>query len=178
MLAKFSENTFNKINDKEWLIEQHITLKKNLHEIADDLGDISSTTIAKYLKEFNIDIIANRSKSSGEQLLVQFIQENYNTEIIRNTKKLIKPKEIDIYLPKYKLAIEFNGRHWHSPELKGGETKWFEYHENKIRDCKEKGIELLHIWEDYGDYKKLIQDAINGDIENDLEKILLEVKWQ
>jgi hypothetical protein len=47
--------------------------------------------------------------SSQEKEIVSFLIENGITNIIENTKKLIPPYEIDIYLPEYNLAIEFDG---------------------------------------------------------------------
>jgi len=34
-----------------------------------------------------------------------------------NTRKIISPHEIDIYYPQFKLAIEYNGRRWHSEKI-------------------------------------------------------------
>lgn len=81
----------------------------------------------------------------------------YNlTTVIKNTRNLISPLELDIYLPEHNLAIEFNGLFWHS-ESQG---KYENYHLNKTNLCKEKGIELLHIFEDEWIYKKEIVKSI------------------
>ena len=52
------------------------------------------------------------------------------------------PKEIDLYLPDYKLGIEFNGLYWHSELFKDKN-----YHLNKTLQCEKKGIQLIHIFE-------------------------------
>lgn len=82
--------------------------------------------------------------SSGEDELFDYIKSlNPNLTIKRHTKSIIKPQEIDIYIPELKLAIEFNGVYWHS-------TKHIlekNYHLNKTKACEEKGIWLIHIWE-------------------------------
>lgn len=82
--------------------------------------------------------------SSGEDELFVFVRSlNPNLIIKRHTKSIIKPQEIDIYIPELKLAIEFNGVYWHS-------TKHIlekNYHLNKTKACEEKGIWLIHIWE-------------------------------
>lgn len=52
------------------------------------------------------------------------------------------PKELDIYLPEYKFAIEFNGLYWHS-ELFLDKN----YHLNKTIVCESNGIQLFHIFE-------------------------------
>ena len=65
-------------------------------------------------------------------------------EILTNTKNIISPLELDIYIPSKKLAIEFNGIIWHSENL-GNKSK--NYHLNKTLLCKEQGIKLIHIFE-------------------------------
>lgn len=60
------------------------------------------------------------------------------------SKKIIKPKELDIYIPSKKIAIEFNGVYWHS-EAQGKDK---DYHRNKWLSCKDKGVQLIQVWED------------------------------
>ena len=48
--------------------------------------------------------------SNKEKDLYTFIQSIYSNTIKYNTKQIIKPLELDIYLPDIKLAIEYNGR--------------------------------------------------------------------
>ena len=67
------------------------------------------------------------------------------TEIIINSRHIINPLELDIYIPDKKLAIEFNGLYWHS-EISGKKNKT--YHINKTNRCKQHGIRLIHIFED------------------------------
>ena len=65
-------------------------------------------------------------------------------EVLQNTKALTKPKEIDIYIPDKKIAIEFNGVYWHT-ENKGRGRR---FHYNKWKMCKDQGVQLITIWED------------------------------
>ncbi|MFA5586549.1 MAG: hypothetical protein WDA02_08405 [Saccharofermentanales bacterium] len=102
------------------------------------------------------------SKSGKEIKLFNFIKENYNGEIIENTKEIIKPYELDIYLPELNLAFEFNGLYWHN-EL----NKPNNYHKIKTDLCIEKNIQLIHIWEDDWDNK---QEIIKSIILNKLNK--------
>lgn len=51
---------------------------------------------------------------------------------------------MDIYIPKKKLAIEYNGVFWHSE--KAGKNKT--YHYDKWLAVKNAGIQLIQIWED------------------------------
>jgi hypothetical protein len=66
-----------------------------------------------------------------------------DVEAVFNDRSLIGPKELDIYLPDDNLAIEFNGVYWHTEDRVGKK-----YHYDKWRLCKDKGVQLLQIWED------------------------------
>jgi hypothetical protein len=72
-----------------------------------------------------------------------FIKENYNGEMISDCKNIIKPFEIDIYLPELKIGFEFNGVWWHSDKFK---QKNYHLNKNQISDTKD--IKLYSIWED------------------------------
>lgn len=60
-----------------------------------------------------------------------------------NTRKIISPLELDIYLPELHLAIEYNGTYWHSEQA----GKYKSYHVNKSFLCEQQGIHLIHIFE-------------------------------
>ena len=105
-------------------------------------------------------------KSKDEIKIHDFIKEHYNGEIITLSKKVIG-EELDIYLPEFKLAIEFNGLYWHN-EI----TKDKNYHKRKSDLCKDKGIQLIHIWEDDWNYK---QDIVKSMILNKLNKTSIKI---
>ena len=87
--------------------------------------------------------------SIAEKEILNFIKENYNDIILENHK--INNKELDIYLPKLKIGIEYNGLYWHS-ELHKNKN----YHKDKSEFFEKNGINLIHIWEDDWLYKKEI----------------------
>lgn len=97
----------------------------------------------------------NTNQSGTEMQLYEFIKNNFDGEILTNIKTIIKPSELDIYLPDLKLAFEFNGLYWHSESQKGKH-----YHYKKTNRCKDINIELLHIWEDDWVYKNDIIKSI------------------
>ena len=76
--------------------------------------------------------------SKQERQVADYIQTLYKDEIILNSRSIISPLELDIYLPDINLAIEYNGTYWHSLKPKG-------YHRNKTQRCKDLGIRLFHI---------------------------------
>lgn len=67
------------------------------------------------------------------------------TIVERNTRKIIAPLELDIYLPDHNIAVEFNGL-WSHSENSGNKDN--SYHLNKTKRCQEQGITLIHIFED------------------------------
>jgi hypothetical protein len=95
------------------------------------------------------------SQSIKEKELFEFIKSIYNNEIIQSYRDGL---EIDIYLPDLKIGFEFNGLYWHSEEWK---DKW--YHINKTNYFKERGIRIIHIWEDDWDNKT---EIIKSQIKN------------
>jgi len=88
--------------------------------------------------------------SSGEKELFKYISSVYNNKIICNSRNIIKPLELDIYIPDLKLAIEYNGIYYHSEKFNIDEN----YHLNKTLQCKNKNIRLIHIFEDEWVFKQ------------------------
>lgn len=88
---------------------------------------------------------------------------------IARDRSILKDRELDIYLPEKKLAIEFNGNYWHSSKFK---DKY--YHYNKSKDTALCGIRLIHIFEyEWNDtHKKQIINKMLHDISMDSRKIL------
>jgi hypothetical protein len=98
------------------------------------------------------------SKSIQQDEVFEFIRTIYDGDVIKNTKKIIYPKELDIYLPDKKLAIEFNGLYWHSEENVGSD-----YHVIKTNECEKKGIKLIHIFEDeWVSKKEIVKEKIKN----------------
>jgi len=98
----------------------------------------------------------NSFSTSGFELQLQeFIKENYIGDIILNSRKIISPYELDIYLPDLKLAFEFDGLYWHS-DLYVDKN----YHLMKTKMCEKIGIQLFHIFEDEWIYKQEIIKSI------------------
>ncbi len=98
--------------------------------------------------------------SNKEKEIVTFIKSFYNEPIIENDRQVIKPRELDIYLPNLNLAIEFNGSYWHSIEADCPK----DYHLMKSLLCREKNIRLIHIYEfeDIEEQKQLLKNLIQG----------------
>lgn len=109
-------------------------------------------------KDYLSDIEQHSAKinSKFQQEVYDFINMD---EAIQDTRSIIKPYELDIYIPSLKLAIECDGIYWHSKADKS-------YHLMKTKLCEELGIRLIHItdwqWTNKSDIiKSIINSALN-----------------
>ena len=85
-------------------------------------------------------------KSKGEEDVYNFIRTITTDKIIHGVggRKTIYPRELDIYVPSKKLAIEYDGLYWHSEAHGANRNSQLE----KTLLCDEKHIQLIHIFED------------------------------
>ncbi|MFW6281427.1 MAG: DUF7487 domain-containing protein [bacterium] len=119
---------------------------------------LSSYKNKKYtIKTYSGAIKTNGGSSNtsvAEKEIKDFIT-SLNIKVIENDRTILNGKEIDIYLPDYNLGIEYNGFFWHN--------KNFDYHFNKTKEAKEKGIHLIHVFEDeWRDKKEIVKSRIKA----------------
>jgi hypothetical protein len=102
--------------------------------------------------------------SIKEKELLEYIKSIYFGKVVSGYRDGL---EIDIYLPDLKLGLEFNGLYYHSSKFKEKN-----YHLNKTNYFKEKGIRIIHIWEDDWILRKnIIKSQINNILKINTEKI-------
>ena len=100
-----------------------------------------------------------RKVSKQESDIRSFIEDELGITTVTSNRSVISPYELDIYIPDHNLAIEFNGLYWHSTAVK----KDRKYHLRKTQMCEEKGIRLIHIYEDEWLYKsERIKDMLTS----------------
>jgi hypothetical protein len=155
---RYGEVSTNKINNprEQWQIDavssrenminyitHNFNHKPTVYELTKTLG-INESSIGRKIKEYDIanyvDLQPMHSKYEDE--LVDYVKSIYSGKLILNSKGIITPYELDIYIPEKKLAIEFNGNYWHSTIYK---DKY--YHQQKTIKCAKQGIRLIHIFE-------------------------------
>ena len=85
-----------------------------------------------------------KSIISKPEIELQDFIKSLGFKIKTNNRKILNGRELDIYIPELKKAIEFNGTYWHYSKKHFTPGK----HAKKSNLCKEKGIKLLHIRED------------------------------
>lgn len=124
---------------------------------------------ADHLRGTNCPICACGNTSQSEKDIVDYIKTLLKKEeIFVKDKTIIKPMEIDILIPEFRLGIEYDGLYWHSEER--GKNK--HYHLEKTILAKENGIKLIHIFEDeWLEHRGLVEDKICHMLHKDTDKI-------
>jgi hypothetical protein len=137
--------SFALLKDKVWLEQEY--KHKTTVQIAEQLG-VGHSTVSRFLIAHGIDRTNWTSVSGQETEVFDFIKSIYTGEILRNDRKIIYPRELDIVIPEHQLAIEFNGVFWHS-SLDDSKRK---AHVSKTEEAENVGYQVLHIysteWED------------------------------
>lgn len=87
------------------------------------------------------------------EIFIKNILDEHSIEYITNDRSILSGKELDIHIPSHNLAIECNGVYWHSLKPK-------DYHYKKWKNCKDRGIQLLSIWEDWIVHKPEVVKSI------------------
>ena len=102
---------------------------------------------------------AKEYNSRYESEIHTWLNSIYFDDIQVNTFGIIEDdtkKQLDFYIPKKNLAIEFNGDYWHSTNA--GKDK--NYHLNKTQLCQDQDIRLIHIFEHEWNLKKDVCKSI------------------
>jgi G:T-mismatch repair DNA endonuclease (very short patch repair protein) len=126
----------------------------------------TSSPLYKQLKKLEINYNKVKRFSLKEKIISSFL-DNLGIKYITNTKEIINPLELDIYIPEYKIAIEFNGIYWHSycPNIATNlKQQDLYYNKNrhliKTKECQKQGIKLFHIFENEWDKKEDIWKSV------------------
>ena len=98
---------------------------------------------------------AKQLYSNKEKELLNYVKSIYSGTIIENDRTVLSGKELDIYIPDKRVAIEFDGAYWHSNLFVNKN-----YHLDKTVKCQEKNIRLLHIYEGTWERKKDIYKSV------------------
>lgn len=120
-----------------------------------DLGVIPQTDLANLLgvglqrasvlvREYGLEDLVqfNCTQSEDERNLARWLENDLGCKVVTRDRQLLDGKEIDIYLPDYKIGIEYNGNYWHSYPVKD-----MKYHQDKSIQAAKVGIRLIHIFE-------------------------------
>jgi hypothetical protein len=96
-------------------------------------------------------------KKSGEKSLLDFLNSELNGKVVsRHNRTILDGKELDFYIPDLNVAIEYNGLYWHKESTRVSKN----YHLDKTKSCEEKGIKLIHVFENEWMQKQSIVKSI------------------
>jgi hypothetical protein len=109
--------------------------------------------ICPYCKETTKSMIQHQFAKEIKQLKFNLIVQEEKTGILSGRKQL------DIFLPEYNLAVEYNGNIWHTHKLKQDA----QYHFSRFKQCVDKDMKYIAFWSDeYLKHKQYILNIILG----------------
>ena len=118
---------------------------------------VANSTVYKYHKIHGLNLL-NPFGSYAEKEISDWLSAMQIGHVLHD-RTICRPKELDIYIPDHKLALEFDGLYWHSEEA--GKDK--SYHIDKTHECNKQEIELIHIFEDeWINNKDICKSIISG----------------
>lgn len=135
---------------------------------------IQSEVIKKKLNFASINEKSFETKKKNGTFRISHLEievKNFVESLGFHTEKFIISKdstrfEIDIYIPELQKGIEFNGCWFHSQNINRFKTMNSHdtaYHFNKYLTAKEKGIDLIQIWEDqWKNQQEIIKDVLKA----------------
>lgn len=159
LLERYGDIGPNRVNNPRTpeqikAVQQKENLKAFILEHS-DLGVIPQTDLATLLgiglqrasalvREYGLEDLVqfNCTQSEDERNLARWLQNDLGCKVVTRDRQLLDGKEIDIYLPDYKIGIEYNGNYWHSYPVKD-----MNYHQDKSIQAAKAGIRLIHIFE-------------------------------
>lgn len=131
---------------------------------SEEIREKARKTINKHCEQGYVFKKTNKSYTSKLESEIRSFVESLGFK----TEKYIIGKnetrfEIDVYVEQLNIGIEVNGCWWHSVSgLKKGRLT-SSYHFNKYLTAKEKGIDLIQIWEDQWLLKrKIVEDILKA----------------
>ena len=126
----------------KWINEK-FNGKVSLRDLAESLN-CAISSIGQKISKFGLE------QYIDYKVITSYIEDDIRVFCLKLNKNFLQKstwnelngQEIDIYNPNLKFGIELNGNYWHSELYKKSD-----YHQNKSLLAKEKGIDLIHIFE-------------------------------
>ena len=112
-----------------------------------------------------------RQTSFAEQAVFFYVKKAFPDTISRYKDIFANGMELDIYIPIYKIGIEYDGYHWHKKEKREREIR-------KYQICQKHGIKLIRIKEramdddNYGETADIIMSSGNLEDKKNLSFVI------
>ena len=114
--------------------------------------------------------------SYAETEINNYIQSLTTSQIIANDRTIIKPVELDLYLPNHDLAIEYNGLYWHSYGLNNIAQRQSDKHFQTYRHV-EKTNQFEKLSENHQMFH-IFENEWNNAIKQDIWKSMIKDKFK
>lgn len=154
------------MEDPEQFITSHYLNKPTVGQLCEDLG-VTDTPIYAKLISVGKRHLATQTAYTMETQLVEFISRLDPTiKLDLHNRKLLNRKEIDIYLPDYKIGFECNPTYTHNSSFDdpwGSAPKSYRYHFDKSKLASEQGIFIFHVFGYEWSHRR---DLIKSQIQN------------
>lgn len=111
---------------------------KSVSELADKLG-VGVNKIYYWAEKHGIVEQISKIASYPEEEIKKLLNKN----VLKKDRSVLRPLEIDLFNKEKKIGIEYNGVFWHSEKHKEKD-----YHFNKSVKAENKGVYLIHVFED------------------------------
>lgn len=106
---------------------------------------LAISNIYIYINRYRPDLIGTGFIiSKPHQQIIDFLNK-HQIEHQVNTRSIIPPLELDIYIPSHSLAVEVNGVYWHSAKSIEEIPQVATRHQTKTLRCLEQGISLIQV---------------------------------
>ncbi len=150
-------SNFENWDNKQFWLDTFLDNDKRFDYIkCQNYFNCSESRTHQKIKELEIDYNRLSFISVSEKQVLDIIKKIIPESIIQeNIRTIIKPYELDIYIPDHNIAIEYNGIYWHSymSEKRSSCDKQTQLHickqrhKQKTDACQANGIQLFHIFE-------------------------------
>jgi very-short-patch-repair endonuclease len=154
------QEVIDKLNNREWLIEQYEIMEKPSTVIAAELF-CDYDTVLSHLRQFGIPIRQYQNRSYLERMASEYVSTLVDG-VINNDRKILAPYELDVVIPEYKLAIEINGMYWHSLDHHASKEER-NRHLYKTLSALNSGYTVLHILEsEWNQQHEIVKSIISS----------------
>lgn len=135
-----------RLDDFAWIQKENET--KNIQQIAEELG-VWLETIKLRFRRAGVPFQTHYPDFSRAQQKVGDWLTSQHITYERNNRTILKPKEIDLWIPEHRLAIEYSGVYWHSyhPNIHHDERRYRMAHHDKLAAANALGIRLIQFWD-------------------------------
>ena len=151
---RFEDSNFN-ISAQE--LQKYQNLRKKLHVSCSICSKEYAVSLNMLKSNFMCcDCFPNDTASRGQQEIFDFVKSLGFNDVLLSDRQVIRPKEIDVYVPSKKLGIEFNGVYWHCDRFIDAHQ-----HDKKFNLGQKSGIQIIQIFDDEWKRKKeLVQTML------------------